>query len=188
MTALPLLAKELIEIAARRRTYITRVVYALLLFGFFAGINESTLRHAAANPLNAMGAGRNMFDVLIVLQLAGIYLFLPAFTAGLITQEKERDSLVLLLLTELSPWQILLQKFGSGLVSIFSFLLIGMPLAALCYAYGGISPETLFQGVAVLFLTCLQVAAFALLCSTLARTTLPKFVVRTSDQNLQSIY
>ena len=176
MNAFPLLAKELTEIAARRRTYITRVVYALLLFGFFVAINQSTLRRAASNPLYAMGAGQSMFAVLIVLQLIGIYLFLPAFTAGLITQEKERDSLALLLLTELTPWQILLQKLGSGLVSILSFLLIGMPLAALCYAYGGISPETLFQGVAVLFLTCLQVAAFALLCSTLARTTVGAFI------------
>ena len=176
MTSFPLLTKELTEIAARRRTYVTRVVYALLLFGFFVAMNESTLRNAASNPLYAMGAGQNMFQVLIVLQLIGICLFLPAFTAGLITQEKERDSLVLLLLTELSPWQILLQKLGSGLVSIFSFLLIGMPLAALCYAYGGIAAETLFQGVAVLFLTCLQVAAFALLCSTLARTTVGAFI------------
>ena len=174
--SLPLLTKELTEIAARRRTYITRVVYALLLFGFFVAINESTLRRAAMNPLYAMGTGKNMFEILIVLQLAGICLFLPAFSAGLITQEKERDSLVLLLLTELSPWQILLQKLGSGLVSIFSFLLIGMPLAALCYAYGGISAETLFQGVAALFLTCLQVAAFALLCSTRSRTTVGAFI------------
>ncbi len=174
--SLPLLAKELTEIAARRRTYITRVVYALLLFGFFVGMNESTLTSAMRNPLYAMGTGQDMFEVLIVLQLIGICLFLPAFTAGLITQEKERDSLVLLLLTELTPWQILLQKLGSGLVSIFSFLLIGMPLAALCYAYGGISPEHLFQGIAVLFLTCLQVATFALLCSTLARTTVGAFI------------
>ena len=176
MNAFPLLAKELTELAARRRTYLTRVVYALLLFGFFVALNEATLRRASLNPLSAMGSGMEMFKVLIVLQLAGICLFLPAFTAGLITQEKERDSLVLLFLTELSPWQILLQKLGSGLVSIFSFLLIGMPLAALCYAYGGISSDTLFQGVAVLFLTCLQVAAFALLCSTWARTTVVAFI------------
>ena len=31
---LPLLTKELIEQAARRRTYIVRSVYAILLFGF----------------------------------------------------------------------------------------------------------------------------------------------------------
>ena len=91
--SLPLLTKELTEIAARRRTYITRVVYALLLFGFFVGINESSLRQASSNPLYAMGTGQNMFAVLIVLQIVGICLFLPAFTAGLITQEKERDSL-----------------------------------------------------------------------------------------------
>ena len=139
--SLPLLAKELTEIAARRRTYVTRVVYALLLMTFFLAINYSTLRHMSLSPLYAMGMGRNMFAVLIALQIVGICLFLPAFAAGLITQEKERDSLAVLFLTELTPWQILLQKFASGLIAILPFMLIGMPLAALCYAYGGISPR-----------------------------------------------
>ena len=176
MTAFPLLAKELTEIAARRRTYITRVAYAVLLFLFFTLQNASTLKNAARDPLNSMGAGQQMFNTLIFLQLIGIYLFLPALTAGLITQEKERDSLVLLFLTELKPWQILLQKYASGLVAIFSFLLIGMPLAAFCYAYGGISKETLFTGVHVLLLTCLQVGAFALMCSAISRTTVGAFI------------
>ena len=160
----PLLAKELTEIAARRRTYVTRVVYGLLLYGVFASINFSVLKRASLSPMNAMGAGREMFIVLIFLQIIGIYLFLPAMTAGLITQEKERDSLVLLFLTELTPWQILLQKLASGLVAILSFMLIGMPLGALCYAYGGVPPEQLFIGIWALFLTCLQVAAFSLMC------------------------
>ena len=174
--SLPLLAKELTEIAARRRTYVTRVVYALLLMTFFLAINYSELRNMSLSPLYAMGMGREMFEVLVVLQIVGICLFLPAFAAGLITQEKERDSLALLFLTELSPWQILLQKFGSGLIAILPFMLIGMPLAALCYAYGGISPEALLFGVYTLFLTCLEVAAFSLLCSAWARTTVSAFV------------
>ena len=176
MTALPLLAKELTEIAARRRTYITRVVYAVLLFLFFTLLNESTLRNASANPFNSMGSGERMFFTLLFLQIIGIHLFLSAMACGLITQENERDSLVLLFLTELTPWQIVLQKYASGLVAIFSFLLIGMPLAGLCYAYGGISPETLFTGVYALVLTCLHVAAFSLMCSARARTTVGAFM------------
>src|SRR5678815_1687596 len=98
--SLPLVAKELTEIAARRRTYITRVVYALLLITFFLAINHSTFRFMSLSPLYAMGMGRAMFEVLVMLQLVGICLFLPAFAAGLITQEKERDSRALLFLTE----------------------------------------------------------------------------------------
>ena len=176
MTALPLLTKELTEIAARRRTYVTRVVYALLLCGIFGAVTFSALQRAYSSPMFAMGMGREMFLILTMLQIAGIYLFLPAMACGLITQEKERDSLVLLFLTELGPWQILLQKYATGLVAIFSFLLIGMPLGALCYAYGGVTPEDLFTGIFVLFLTGLQVAAFALMCSATARTTVGAFI------------
>jgi ABC-type transport system involved in multi-copper enzyme maturation permease subunit len=176
LLSFPLLAKELTEIAARRRTYVTRVVYALLLYAVFAANNRRLIHDTSRSPSNFMGAGEEMFASLIFLQLIGIVLFLPAFAAGLITQEKERDSLVLLFLTELRPWQILLQKIASGLVSIVSFLLIGLPLGALCYTYGGISPITLFTGVYVLFLTCLQVGAFALMWSARARTTVGAFI------------
>ena len=176
MTALPLLAKELTEIAARRRTYITRVVYALLLYGTFGAFLAPKLEFAGTPSMAAMGLGSSLFLSLIFFQLLGIYLFLPAMTCGLITQEKERDSLVLLFLTELKPWQILLQKYASGLISIFSFLLIGMPLAAFCYAYGGVPPKMLLTGVSTLFLACLQAAAFALLCSARARTTVGAFI------------
>ena len=78
-------------------------MYGLLLYGVFAAINFSVLKRASMSPMNAMGAGREMFMVLIFLRIIGIYLFLPAMTAGLITQEKERDSLLLLFLTELKP-------------------------------------------------------------------------------------
>ena len=124
----PLLTKELTEIAARRRTYVTRVVYALLLFAFFVGMNESTLRRAASTPLYAMGSGQNMFEVLIVLQLLGIYLFLPAFTAGLITQEKERDSLVLLLLLQVAAFALLCSTLARSTVGAFIGTYVGAGL------------------------------------------------------------
>ena len=42
---------------------------------------------------------------------------------------------MLLLLTELRPWQIVLQKYAGGLVPMLTFLMLGMPLAAIAYAF-----------------------------------------------------
>jgi ABC-type transport system involved in multi-copper enzyme maturation permease subunit len=173
---LPLLAKELIELAARRRTYVTRVVYAALLYSLFLWSNKSIFHDIPVGELNVWGSGWQMFLKFHGMQLVGIFCFLPAVAAGQVTYEKERDSLALLFLTELSPWQILLQKYAAALISIFSFLLIGMPLAALAYSFGGVSSVTLFTSIYVLFLTCLQVAAFALLCSAHFRTTVGAFL------------
>jgi ABC-type transport system involved in multi-copper enzyme maturation permease subunit len=172
----PLLAKELTETAARRRTYVVRFVYAALLFAFFALITPRWVWRTNASAYAAMGEGRRMFTAILVLQFFGIALFLPAMMCGRITSEKERDSLVLLFLTELRPWKIVIEKYIGGLVPMLSFLLLAMPLAAIAYAFGGVAPEQLAAGIYVLLLGALQVGAIALACSAWFRTTVGAFV------------
>ena len=106
---LPLLGKELVEQAARKRTYITRAIYATLLFAGF-GLCYATTKISYFGPgswVAMLGRGRMMFEYLTILQFLGIYLFLPAMMAGVITTEKERESLALLFLTDMGPWAIL---------------------------------------------------------------------------------
>ena len=169
--SMPLLAKELTEAAARRRTYVLRVVYGGALFAVFAAMAPRWLWQGAYNPLDVMGAGSGMFDTILVLQFVGIGLFLPAMMCGRIAEEKERDSLVLLFLTDLGPWSIVLQKYLGGLVPMLSFFLLAMPLAAIAYSFGGVTTDALGTGLYALLLACLQVGALALMCSAWCRTT-----------------
>ncbi|MCE9611369.1 MAG: ABC transporter permease [Chthoniobacter sp.] len=172
----PLLAKELTEAAARRRTYVLRVVYGVLLFAVFAMISPRWLWRGSMDPFSVMGQGRWMFSSLLALQFIGIALFLPAMMCGRIAEEKERDSLVLLFLTDLRPWSIVLQKYLGGLVPMLSFLLLAMPLTAVAYAFGGVTTEALGTGLYALLLACLQVGALALMCSAWCRTTVAALV------------
>lgn len=173
---LPLLGKELVELAARRRTYWSRIVYAVLLFAVFCLLSYEHFR-ASDQPAAVLGHGRAMFETLVQIQFAGILLFLPALMSGVLTYEKERKSLSLLLLTDLRPGEILWQKYLSRLVSMLSFLLLALPLLAICYAFGGVSGGYLLTGIYALLLTCLQVGALALLCSSYCRTTLGAFIL-----------
>ncbi|MDB6174769.1 MAG: hypothetical protein JWL59_4080 [Chthoniobacteraceae bacterium] len=173
--ALPLLAKELGERAVRKRTYIMRVVFAGLLIGAFGVlVNEFSTR--SYGPLSVLGSGRWLFQGLLGFQMAGIFLFLPAMTAGQLTLEKERDSLVLLFLTRLGPWQIVLEKYVSALIPIFSLLLVAMPMTAIAYAYGGVTQAAVGAGIYVLVLAALQVAALSLMCSAWCKTTVNAFL------------
>ncbi len=173
---LPLLAKELTEQAVRKRTYVVRVVYASLLFFAAYLLFYDTLRFAQASPMAALGRGRQMFEILVGLQFAGIYLFAPALTCGTITQEKERASLQLLFLTRLGPWTILFEKLLSRLIPIVGFVMLSLPLLAFAYSLGGISPQYLAGGVWLLLISALQVAALGLACSSYFRTTAAAFV------------
>jgi ABC-type transport system involved in multi-copper enzyme maturation permease subunit len=162
--------KDLTELAARKRTYIVRSAYALLLFSAFALFFMGEIAQRGLQ-FRLLGAGRDMLEFLIVIQLIGVYLFLPAMVAPCIAGEKERGTLGLLFTTDLGPWEILIQKYLSRLAPMFMFLLLSLPLMAVAYSYGGFSSHRLMLAAYVIFTTCMQIAAFALMWSAYSRTT-----------------
>ncbi len=174
--ALPLLSKELIEQAARKRTYVIRVVYAALLFLSSFVFFFDILRVGSSSPLAVLGKGREMFETLVYLQFAGVYLFMPAITCGVVTLEKERASLPLLFLTRLGPWTIVVEKLLSRVIPMLGFLLLSLPLLAFAYTLGGISAVQIASAMWMLCLTVLQMGTVALLCSAYFRTTVGAFI------------
>jgi len=173
---LPLLAKELTEQAARKRTFRIRVAYAGFMFLTAFVFFYETLRQSAASPLAVLGKGREMYAVLVATQFAGIYLFMPAMTCGLVTQEKERASLQLLFLTRLGPWTILFEKLLGRLVPMCCFLLLSLPLLGFAYTLGGVSSSMIWTGLWILVLAAIQMGTLALACSAYFRTTVGAFI------------
>jgi len=171
---LPLLKKELSELAARRQTYAIRLGYAAILFMVACVLFYGNLSSSGSGSV--LGRGRSMFVQLVELQFWGIYLLLPAMVCGVISSEKERDSLCLLMLSTLSPIQIIVQKLLSRLIPMFSFLFISFPLMAIAFSNGGVTSGHLWAGIIFLVLTCIQVGSFSVACSAFFRTTNESFV------------
>jgi ABC-type transport system involved in multi-copper enzyme maturation permease subunit len=172
----PLLAKELTEQAARRRTYVLRAIYAAALYGFALWVFWNQLGSWSSNSFAILGRGRELFEALAGLQFAGLYLFLPAMTCGVLTSEKERDTLSLLLLTNLGPWTILLEKLLGRLVPMASFVLLSTPLLAVAYSLGGVETVEIGKLAWSLTVTAVQVGSLSLACSAWCRTTSAAFL------------
>lgn len=173
---LPLLAKELTELSARRRTYVMRVVYGTALFLFFLLMLNDLVSRYRGDMLNLLGRGKDLFDLVVYLEFTGIFLFLPGMMSGVLTYEKERESLALLLITDMGPWEIVLQKYLGRLIPMLTFLMMALPPMAIAYSFGGIASGESYSAVLYLLLTCLQVGAFSLMISAYARTTAGAFV------------
>lgn len=168
---LPLLAKELTELAARRRTFNVRVLYALLLFTFVMFIlYMQFFARGASSPLIILGMGSQMLAFTVSIQAFGIYLFLPMLATGAIANEKENETFSLLLLTKLSPWTIIFEKLASRLVSMTSCILLSIPLLAFAYSLGGVNTQHIMMGVLMLFLTLIHIGSLAIFCSAYFRT------------------
>ena len=186
-TWFPLLRKELIEQAARKRTFIIRFVFAcglVLIFCIMAhnllGV-QSPLQQRTPIYLFArvpfQGTGASLFMMMLALQFAAVFLFLPAMMSGVLTAEKERDSMSLLMLSDLRPWEILLEKCASRLIPLLSVLMLALPLYAVAYSLGGVTSSAIACGTYLLIVTALQVGAIALMCSSYCRTTAAAFVM-----------
>jgi ABC-type transport system involved in multi-copper enzyme maturation permease subunit len=98
----------------------------------------------------------------------------PVFSAGSVCNERERQTLDLLLTTLITPWQMLWGKLLSGLrvsVVLTSFLLWPVLLAcAMPLAYWH-NLGTVAGYLLVVALACMTTALTALFCSTVLRTT-----------------
>ena len=165
---MPLLLVELKDLAWRKRTYVVRFLYAFALFTVACSLFYGNLTQGQTDSL---GRGRQIFVQFLQIQFWVIALFLPATTAGVITVEKERNALGVLMLTTLGPLRIVLQKLLSRLLPMCSFLLLAMPLMAVAYSFGGVTEQLLWGGIVLLFMTCVQIGVLSVLCSTWARST-----------------
>lgn len=172
----PLLAKELAERAARPRTYWMRIGAGLLLYGAFWFSHDSLLKQNSLGGLSVLGTGEYMFHTTVKFLFLCIALFVPAMLCGVITHEKERDSLVLLLLTRMRPWQIVMQKYLGGLIPALTILLLAMPLIAIAYAYGGVTATDLAASLVILVLSIFQIGAIAVWASCRFPTTVASFL------------
>lgn len=169
---LPLLGKEIAELSVRPRTYVGRVVVGLLMYLAAYLMFADLLPSHSQSALGLLGRGRDMFDRLVLLQFGSVYLFLPVLMASTIAAEKERNTLVVLFTTRLSPQTILLEKFLSRLIVMGTYLLLSMPLVALTYGLGGVGQDELWATYWMLAMTCVQVGMVGLACSTFCHTTI----------------
>ncbi len=168
---LPLLAKELTEQSARPRTYVLRSLYMLAVFA--VGLSMFLYRRGSwdERSFSMLGEGSRLFDAVLQFQWWANWIMLPLMTAGVITAEKERETLGLLLITKLRPLTIVLEKFLGRVVPMLLYQLSALPLLAVGYSLGGVEDGRVFVAAVALVLGVLQVGSLALVWSAWMRTT-----------------
>ncbi|MCP4505434.1 MAG: ABC transporter permease subunit [Fuerstiella sp.] len=173
---LPLLNRELIELAQRKRTYVLRCV-CLLAFSLVFLTLYVELNSRAVNLMWMLGQGREMSAVLFITLMVTIYVLAPAMACAAITSEKEKQTLGLLLISRLTPHGIVVEKICSRMLPLISLVIVAAPLFGLAYLFGGISFRDTSLGLMILLFTIFQVTAIAVFCSAVLETGIAAFWV-----------
>ena len=97
----PVFHRELVTAPRRPRLYLLRTAYVggLLVLMFTAWL-VLTGTHEVRNVSDFARFGSTVFQLLTVVQLALAVFFSALFTAAAVSQEKDRKTLILLLLTQ----------------------------------------------------------------------------------------
>ncbi len=136
----PVFTREAIVAPRRVRHFLTRGVYAtaLLLLIFTAWlVLTGTQRIVNVGDMARFGAV--LFQVLAPLQLA-LMLFLAAIqSASNVSVEKDRETLVLLLMSRLTNSELVLGKLFASLLGLGVMLLTSLPIFMLIVLFGGTS-------------------------------------------------
>jgi ABC-type transport system involved in multi-copper enzyme maturation permease subunit len=166
--------KELRGRMRGRRAFVILTIY-LMLLGGFAWMVEMLVERSVASGFNqATGSaqiGQAIFIALLFFETLLVLFLAPAFTAGAISLEREKQTLDLLVTTPISSLAIVVGKLLSALVYVFLLIIASIPLTALVFLFGGVGPEDLVRGYAVLLVTALGLGSVGLFCSTLVRRT-----------------
>jgi len=136
----PVFTREVTIAPRRERTYIARSVYGgflLLLISTAWLVMTGTQLITDTGDFSRFGAA--LFQLVTPLQLVMMLFFSAVLSAGAVAQEKDRKTLLLLLLTRLSNSELVLGKLLASLLEVLLFVVISLPIFLLTTLLGGVS-------------------------------------------------
>lgn len=146
----PVFAREVAIAPRRTRNFVARAVYVFGLFGLACTAFLVVLGNQWIENVGDMARfGAILFQFLAPLQLALALFFSALLAASAVAQEKDRRTLVLLLLTNLSNCELVLGKLLASLLNVLVLLAAALPLFVLSVLFGGISVEQIARVFAV---------------------------------------
>lgn len=165
----PVLLKELRQRFRSYRSPLIIVLYLIVLGGFSLGFIYLNWRTSPA--FFQPGSSKEIFAVLSMAQLGLLAFVVPGLTAGVISGERERQTLNVLLITELSPISIITGKMVSACSFTGLLLFATLPLYSLVFMYGGIAPSQIMGLFGFYLVSMLLYASVGVSCSTYFKRT-----------------
>lgn len=170
----PVLRRELIERVNGTKVVVFITIWLGLLTGILVLAYQGTvgLNDAVGLDVAAIGrVGRELFEWVLFGMLLLVLFLVPGLTAGAVTGERERQTLVPLQMTLMRPIEIILGKLAAALAFVVLLIVVAMPLLAASLLIGGVSIFDVLRGVAMLLFTALVLGSVGVFVSSRVRGT-----------------
>ncbi len=172
---------DVIRFARRGRTFLVRALFTgsfllgiLWVYAVFFGRGNLLVGLARSHMALSMNEQARFAEsfvfAMLLLQWLAVMILTPAYVAGAVAEEREKNSLELLLTTYLRDREIVCGKLLGRVVHLAGILLASLPVLALTQFLGGVDLGVLLGEFAVLGMTLFSVGSMCMLISVLSRT------------------
>lgn len=164
MFAGPLLSRELLTAARQPKHYLMRAGYVFLIFVLLYTAGQVVFGWQQVRFAGDIARfGHFVFNVAAILQLTLVSAFSLLTATSSVAQEKDRRTLVILLMTDLSGFELVVGKMFASLVNVLTIIVVSLPVFGLLTRLGGVT----ISQVVWLELLCISTALLVAGWSTL---------------------
>lgn len=170
-----IMVKELRSRMRGRRAFIVLTIYlgilALITYGMYVVVAPNARGMVGGGGFgfgqaNASALiGQSIFSALSIFQLILVCFIAPAFTAGQISLEREKQTLDLLVSTPMRPGAIVIGKLAAALAFVVLMIVAAVPITAIVLMYGGAAVDDIVRQQLVLLATALMLGTVGLFFS-----------------------
>jgi ABC-type transport system involved in multi-copper enzyme maturation permease subunit len=170
----PILTKELRTRMRGAKAFWILLLYLGVLSLILGGTYLSWLagqERQGASATQSYDMGRMFYGVIFVVQAALVGLITPALTAGALSIEREQRTFEALSVSPLPRRSIVLGKLASAVGFVGLLLISSLPLVALCFLLGGVSPQEITAAYVLLMASAFLYGATGIAFSSFAKNT-----------------
>ena len=168
---LAVLAREMRTRMRGRRAAIVITVYLLLLSslgGMMLYFQREQVR-SGYDIRAASDVGLQIFVTMSLFQLFLVIFIVPGLTGAAIAGERDRQTLDLLLSTQVSSLWIVLGKILASLSYVFVLMLAALPVFSVVFLFGGVSPGQVGLAFVISLVSALTLGTIGVFLSVLIR-------------------
>ena len=142
MFAGPIFSREALTAPRQTRHFLIRSGYVAAMFVLTYTAAQATFGWQSVRNVGDIARfGSLLFQIFSIVQVTLMMFFALLFAAGNVAQEKDRQTLILLLMTDLRDPELVLGKLWASFLTVAVLIAASVPIFGVVYLLGGVTLE-----------------------------------------------
>lgn len=164
MFAGPIFSREALTSPRQLRHFLIRSGYVAALFVLMYTASQAMFGWQQVRSIGDVARfGSLVFQIFSLVQLSLVLFFALLLAAGGVSQEKDRQTLILLLMTDLRDHELVLGKLFASLLMVMALILASVPVLFFVSLLGGVGVDQVIWSLAICVASALAAGSWGLL-------------------------